>query len=232
MLRPILQTLEEFENTQVTALHMSSEGGCVSSDFGHILVGCSNGDLIDWDGTKSIFHPADLCSRGWGLDEHGEINGLHYEALFGMLIIGFASGRVHVVMCSDGVRSGLENNKGLYCFALNQGLPWLHALQCVYQPPSPLEVWCGSESDQLEVWFLSPGPDNPYTLQRDVITVSLSDSDSSSRHNSLVVRRMHLNHDSTQMVVLLQKVLDHAIAFVDVNSHVLLKIIQCTSSEP
>ncbi len=201
---------------RVTALYMTP-------DTRHILVGCSDGSLllIDFQGAKSTFRPAATCSG-----EHGEINGVHYETSIGLLVVGFAEGKVHVVTCPHGVQSGFDY-QSQYCFTLEQGLPLLHAMQCVCLSPPDLEVWCGTESNQLEVWSLSLRPGNPPTLERKVTTVSLSDNDSSPGHKSPPVKLMRLNHELTQMIVVLQKVEASAITFVDVRSLTVIKSIQC-----
>ena len=172
-------------------------------------------------------------SSGCGHEEHGEIVAVHLETFFELLIVGFANGRVHIIKCPGGVVSNLNSRQEERCISLEQDLPCLHAMHCLYKPPSPLEIWCGTESDRLELWCFPPSPDgvsDPYRLEREITILSLSNNS----QQKATVRQMRLNYDLTHMVVLLKssQVECNEITFVDIRSRMLLKSVQCYPGEP
>ena len=192
-----------------------------------ILVACSDGKLLLFvqEGTHTC-NPSDMCSSCH--DEHGEIVGLYYETTLQTAVIGFASGRVHINLCFDGIHSVVE--EGQYCNSLSQGLPWLHAMQCVSHPPSTLEVWCGTESNQLEIWSFSINPDamwDPNSVDMHITTVCLA---SHINGQKTMVKQMKLNHDSTLMVVFLHRQGSKVMVLVDVLSMAVVKSVHCDLS--
>lgn len=133
---------------------------------GDVLVGCGDGMLILFSSFSSRFVPSQMCSRGE--EHHGEVVGLYYHARSKLLVVGFAGetgvscGRVHIHKCTQDIRSGLTSQWRRYCCPLTDDLP-LCVLECVSPSDSVLEVWCGSNNSNVEVWTIPVKSDVMWT---------------------------------------------------------------------
>ena len=210
----------------VSALHLTSNGD--------VLVGCGDGKLILFSSYSNVkFAPPEMCSRGE--EHHGEIVGLYYHTPSKLLVVGFAGetgiscGRVHIHKCTQDIRSGLTSQWRRYCCRLTDDLP-LYVLECVSTSDSALEVWCGSNSSNVEVWTFPVRSDVMWTadtVEKESTTIKTTQSTSG---RDMTVKQMKLCYDSTMMIVLLYQPnsRDHAITFIDVKSKKALKSVPCT----
>lgn len=199
-----------------------------------ILVGCAEGLLILFDstGTRSISDPASLCSGGY---EHGEIIGLHYNVEGKILVIGFSSGKVHIKICTQGIRNSLFGQKRDFCTSASNGLH-MYALECVSsESASSLEVWCGSEGSRIEVWSL-PMEEN-LTWTHDTVvqhqhSIRAQTGNPAGYDEDMVVSQMKQGTGlcETMMVALLHKQSTTVIAFVDMKSKEIEKTVECNHS--
>lgn len=212
---------------------------------GEILIGCSNGKLIHYDKerTKSISDPSCVCSAGV---EHGRIIKIHFDHHSKLLIIGFDHGRIHIKKCTQGLRNSLFGGSQWRecCCTLSSNSPSLSALECFSLPrlssepvspsnPPHLEVWCGTNSDEIEVWSLSV--DHNTTWNTDTVNQIRKWHKVSLRNLAEVygtsVKLMSPNDDKTQMaVVLVTPDTQNIIAIVDVTAKQCLKSLPFNQS--
>ena len=211
--------------------------------MGEILIGCGDGKLIHYDKerTKSISDLSCVCSAGV---EHGRIIKIHYDHPSKLLIVGFDQGRIHIKKCTQGLRNSLfggtqwrecccalstnQNLLALECFSL---------LQSGSEPVSPsspphLEVWCGTNSHEIEVWSLDVVHNATWNTEtvnqiRTVHKVPVSNL-SGSRNVSL--KLMSPSADTTRMAVVLATSDTTVIALFDTTTKQCLKSIPFNKS--
>lgn len=213
---------------------------------GEILIGCSDGKLIHYDKerTKSISDPSCVCSVGV---EHGRIIKIHFNHHSKLLIIGFDHGRIHIKKCTQGLRNSLfgASQWRECCCTLSSSIPSLSALECFSLPrlsssehvipcnPPHLEVWCGTNSDEIEVWTLSVDHNTTWNTEtvnqiRKLHKVPLR---SLAEVDGVSVKVMSPNDDRTQMaVVLVTPDAQNMIAIVDVTAKKCLKSLPFNQS--
>jgi len=199
-----------------------------------ILVGCADGLLILFDSTstRSISDPASLCSGGY---EHGEIIGLQYNVEGKILVIGFSSGKVHIKICTQGIRNSLFGQKRDFCTSISNGLH-MYALECVSsESANTLEVWCGSEGSRIEVWSLPIGENLTWTHDTVVQhqhSIRARTGNPAGYDEDMVVTQMKQGTGlcETMMVALLHKKNTTVIAFVDMESKEIEKTVECNHS--
>lgn len=206
---------------------------------GEVLVGCEDGKLFHYDKerTRSVSDPSCVCSSGV---EHGRIIKMYYDDHSKLLIIGFDQGRVHIKKCTQGLRNSLfGGTHWRECCCTLTGNGGLFALECFTllgsggEPVSPtnppqLELWCGTDSPEIEVWSLAVVSDLTWSTEtvnkiRKVHKVPLS---SVVDKDKACVKLMSSCSDGSQMAVVLSVSDAHMVAIVNT------KTKQCLTSIP
>ena len=221
----------------MTALHATA--------MGEILIGCSDGKLIHYDKqrTKSISDPSCVCSAGV---EHGRIIKIHFDHNSKLLIVGFDQGRIHIKKCTQGLRNSLFGGSQWRecCCALSSYIPSLSALECFSmlgsdsEPVSPtnpphLELWCGTDSHEIEVWSLSIAHSTTWNTEtvnktREVHKVPVSNLSAS---DGVSLKLMSPSDDKTRMAIVLKTSdAQNMVAVVDVTAKQCLKSLRFNQS--
>ncbi len=142
------QSSGTIRNNPVIALHHSTDG--------HIFVALTDGSLTlyDKDRFKYTTQPAQSCHTPQL--PHGDIVRMFYDPRSLLLVVGFASGRLHIEKCTQGVAKSISGVTpwrkfcgGLAC------KDELKSMECIVsQGSSRLDIWCGTATSSIEVWSL------------------------------------------------------------------------------
>ena len=210
---------------------------------GEVLIGCDDGKLIHYDKerTKSISDPSCVCMGGV---EHGGIVKIHYDHLSKLLIIGFDHGRIHMKKCIQGLRNSLfGGTQWRECCCTLHNSQSLFALECLsiwgsggepVSPSSPpnLEVWCGTNSHEIEVWSLKVAHSATWSTETvdQVRKVQQVPVNVVTENGDVSVKLMSLSDDETRMAVVLATPSTPIIAIMDVEVKQCLRLIPFNQS--
>ena len=192
------------------------------TDDGNIFVGCADGTLIlyDSDHVKYETNPSESCSKGVS---HGDIISIFYDKTTSLLVIGFNSGRIHIEKCTQGIVKSMSSKFQwrVCCGTLSESVT-LHSLECAFLKVEnessagathPLEIWCGTNTNTIEVWSLLFNSSVAWTTEtveksRHICYIKLPRGEVDalqevSLHHELK-STLKLSEDSSKIVVLLQ----------------------------
>ena len=200
------QSSGTIKNNTVLALHRSVDG--------HIFVGCADGTLNLYDSShvKYVTNPAESCSSGI---PHGDIVKVFYDPSCSLLVIGFASGRVHIEKCTQGVVKSVNSNAQwrVFCGLLESSLE-LQSMECVVVGAEGgghrMDIWYGAQTSSVEVWSLSVPPHTTWARDtvekcREIHHIRLPGVDlGEGSFRGAVNTRIVVSEDKSKMVVLYQ----------------------------
>lgn len=218
------------------------------TDDGDIFVGCADGTLMlyDSDHVKYETNPSESCSKGV---LHGDIIKIFYDKATSLLVIGFNSGRIHIEKCTQGVVKSMSSKFQwrVCCGTLSENVA-LQSLECVFLKAEnessagvthPLEIWCGTNTNTVEVWSLPVNSSIAWTTEtveksRQICYIKLPSSELDAlplKHE--LKSTLKLSEDGSKIVVLLQlsgRMSTCLVAIVDIASKDCLKCFNLSRS--